>query len=103
MISWLKWLCIGLISLLLVIFIAMNRQPITLSLFPLPYELVLPTYLFITLFFLSGYLVAWLLGSIRHFRDIQRLRQAERRVAALENETEGLKLKAQESTLLLRR
>jgi len=82
----LRWVLIGLLALILVIFAIDNRQVITLSLWPLPFELSTGLYLVVLLAlllgFLLGELVAWMNG--RRWRREARLKA--RRVEELERE-----------------
>lgn len=87
-----KWLVILLVTLALIVFAVVNRSVVTISLFPLPYEMALPLYLFVLIFFLCGFCIAWLLVSARRAGDAMTARRYKRRIDALENELRGLRL-----------
>ncbi len=92
MISLFKWLFLLLLTALLVLFAVVNRHDMLISLYPLPYQLELPVYLFVAFFFFIGFIIAWLLITIRHTGDALALRKSRKRVEALENELRGLRI-----------
>ena len=91
MVYYFKLLLITTITLLLVAFCVANRHVITLSFFPIPYELSLPTYLFTIILFLLGYAVSSLFASIKRAKQSYALSKKERTITALQNEVSGLK------------
>lgn len=72
---YISWILTIPLTLIVVSFALSNRQPVTLSLWPLPFELQAPLYLAVLvavlLAFLTGGLVAWLSGH-RHRRLARR-------------------------------
>lgn len=91
MLFYLKLLLLATITLLLVLFCVVNREAVELSLFPLPYTIALPTYLFTLLFLVIGYSIAALIGSSKRLSQTFRLKRQSKRLDALENEVQGLK------------
>jgi uncharacterized integral membrane protein len=79
-------LIVVIAAIVLAVFAISNRVNVALHLWPLPGAIELPLYLLILatllLGFLVGQIVAWIAG--RHWR--RELRQANRRIAALETE-----------------
>lgn len=92
MASLFKWLIILLLTLALIVFAVMNRGLLNISLFPLPYEISLPIYLFVLIFFLTGFGMAWLMLSARRAGDGINSRRYKRKIDALENELRGLRM-----------
>jgi len=92
MVVFFKWLFLLLLTLLLVVFIVVNRHSVAISLFPLPYEVQLPAYLFVLIFFLCGFFMSWLFMSTRRTTSSLALKQCKKRIEALENELRGLRL-----------
>jgi putative membrane protein len=82
----LRWVLIGLVALILVVFAVANRDTITLTLWPMPVALDAPVYLVVLLTlligFLLGELVAWMYGA----RWRREARRSARRVTELERE-----------------
>jgi putative membrane protein len=68
-----------------------NRQPVTFSLFPLPYTAEMPVFALVLLSFMLGALVAGLIATLSFLRSKVELSMAKRHVAALENEVGGLR------------
>ena len=82
----LRWVLIGIVALLLIVFAVDNRQLVSLSLWPLPLELNTGLYLVVLLTLLAGFflgeLVAWMNG--RRWR--REARRSAKRVEELERE-----------------
>jgi putative membrane protein len=80
------WAAVAVAAVLLMLFAVSNRAPVSLGLWPLPFDLELPLYLLALggLFagFVIGILGGWLAG---HGRRVE-LRRSRRRIAALERE-----------------
>ena len=85
------WLVTAPIALVLVVFAVSNRAEVTVTLWPLPFEL--QTWLFLVVLvalfvgFLIGGFVVWI-GSLRRRREA---RQQARRIEMLEREMAGLR------------
>ncbi|TDQ82142.1 putative integral membrane protein [Dongia mobilis] len=79
--SRLVWIVTAPIAILVVLFAVMNRAEVTLSLWPFPWEITAPLFLFtlgaIVFGFLFGSLVTWISGG----RARQKLRLAQRELA----------------------
>lgn len=87
----LVWIITLPIALLVILFALMNRQEVTLSLWPLPWEIGAPLFLFtlgaIVFGFLFGAVVAWVSGGATR----QRLRAVRREMEAARDELAALK------------
>lgn len=83
------WVAV-LLTLLLVLFAIVNREFITVSLFPLPYELELPKFLIAILCFGAGVLVGGMMMSLKLSRALRVSHRSHQRAIALENELKSL-------------
>lgn len=88
----LRYAVIALATLAAIVFSVSNRQPATVSLFPLPYEAELPTFLLALLFFSAGVLTAGTLTWRRVASSRRRQRVQSRELNALRDELTGLRL-----------
>lgn len=73
-------------------FAVVNREPVTISIIPLPYEVTLPLSFLALAIFVLGICIGYafsLSGSYRAYRQIKRER---RKNAALESEVESLRV-----------
>lgn len=90
------WIVTVPIALLIILFALMNRQQVALSLWPLPWDIVAPLFLFtlgaIVFGFLFGALTAWFSGGATR----QKLRAAHR--ALSETRDELARVKRQQAT-----
>jgi putative membrane protein len=72
------WIVTLPVALLVILFALMNRQEVSLNLWPLPWDIAAPLFLFtlgaIVFGFLFGALATWLSGGTtrRHLRETQR-------------------------------
>src|SRR6185437_2762540 len=85
-----RWTLIGILVLILIVFAVSNRQPIALSLWPLPIELNTRLYLVVLLTLLVGFLVGELVAWLNGRRWRREARRNARRVAELERELAAL-------------
>lgn len=94
----LVWIITLPVALLVILFALMNRQEVTLSLWPLPWDIAAPLFLFtlgaIVFGFLFGALAAWVSGG--HTR--QKLRAANRALADKQDELAILKRQQSSAT-----
>lgn len=81
----LKTLLFSFLLLLLVTFMVVNRQQVTVSFYPLPFEIETRVFLVIILFFLLGMLVGFLAfsksmitKSISNFKDKSKIKKLEK-------------------------
>jgi uncharacterized integral membrane protein len=86
----LRWILIGLLALILVVFAINNRQPIALGLWPLPLELNTKLYLVVLLTLLVGFLIGELVAWLNGRRWRREARRNARRVEELERELAAL-------------
>ncbi len=91
--SWLLRLALLAIA---VAFCVVNRDDMTVSFYPLPYEVALPKFLFALLVFTLGLLAGSTLNSLRLIKAKRSLKERERKIAAQENELSGLRTDARQ-------
>ncbi len=91
-----KLTLIILLLLIVVVFTVSNRGDVVLSLYPLPYEIALPTYLFFLLTLTVGYMVGTFFGSMHSFRHKRIAKKEHQKVEALQEEVAALR--ARENT-----
>lgn len=90
-----RWLKRALALLLLVACVLLavsNREEVTVSLFPLPYEATLRLFILIILCFAGGALAGWLTASRKLLKQMRLLSELRARNDALENEREAAAL-----------
>jgi len=87
-----KLLFLAAVALGFVVFSVDNRQAITISFFPLPYSAEMPVFLFAIACFIPGALTAGVITSSGLYQVKRQHKFAQRRVAALENETRTLQV-----------
>ena len=85
-----------LILLVVVAFTVSNRGDVDLSLYPLPFEISLPTYLFFLLTLATGYLWGNLTNGLSTFRHKRMAKKEGAKVDALKQEVSSLR--AQQAT-----
>lgn len=89
--SRLAWIITLPIALLVILFALMNRQEVVLSLWPLPWEIGAPLFLFtlgaIVFGFLFGSIVAWVSGGATR----QKLRAVRRELESARDELAALR------------
>ena len=87
-----KFLVCAVITIFLVVFCAVNRLPVSLNLFPFPYILEFPLFIF-ALFCVSIGVVFGGFSSWCYLRKTRRtLRNSVARMEALENEIKSLRI-----------
>ena len=91
MLSIFRWLLVLLFSVILILLAVANRHDVTLSSYPLPYEITLPVYLFVLVFFLAGFAMATLTKSLFALKKGHDIRKQKQQIEALRNEVEGLR------------
>jgi uncharacterized integral membrane protein len=84
--KFLRWVLIGLIALILIVFAVANRDTITLTLWPLPIALDAPIYLVVLLTLLVGFLVGELAAWMNGARWRREARRRAKRIEELERE-----------------
>jgi uncharacterized integral membrane protein len=63
-----------------------NHASIELTLFPLPYSLSIPVFLFAILIFVLGMLLGWAMARFKFFKILRHHKKDLSRIHALENE-----------------
>ncbi len=81
-----KWTGLALAAGFVLLLAVNNREPVKVSLFPLPYEATMPLFLMIILFFLGGIFAGGLVMSLKTLRIAGMLRRQRTRNNAVENE-----------------
>jgi uncharacterized integral membrane protein len=103
----LVWIITAPIAIAVVLFAVVNRAPVALSLWPFPWEIEAPLFLFtlgaIVFGFLFGAVVTWVSGGTAR----QKLRAAQRELAQAQGElararSEMTELKRQSATMTAR-
>jgi putative membrane protein len=86
----LKLLLIALVTIIFVDFAIVNRQALTISLYPLPYEATLPAFLFAMLCFILGSIIGWLTISLRLAQTRRLAKTEHKQVVALQTEIQAM-------------
>ena len=89
-----------LLLLVVVLFTISNRGDLTLSLYPLPFEISLPTYLFFLLTLASGYLLGMLSNGISTIRHKNTAKKSRIKADALSQEVASLRSQQQTSSAI---
>lgn len=76
-----------------IIFAASNHDAVTLALFPLPYDIILPKFLFAILCFLAGAMIAGVAVSLKTSDEQRQFKKQRRKIAAMEEEIKIIKAK----------
>lgn len=87
-----------LILLAVIVFTVSNRGDVNLSLFPLPYEVGLPTYLFFLMTLLLGYVLGAFSNGMKTFQHKREAKKEHRKVEALNQEVSALRAKEATAT-----
>lgn len=93
-----KLIIIAVITVAFVMFAVVNREVITITLFPFPYSADMPKFLLVAASFGLGILTAGIALGARSARSRRLYKSEHKRVMALQNELEGFKAE-QSSTL----
>jgi uncharacterized integral membrane protein len=91
MVSYVKSILFWLLLALFLAFAIDNRTSVQLSLFPLPYTASMPLFLLAILCLALGAVLGGLAVSSRAMRARRKEHDAQKRIAALENELAALK------------
>lgn len=79
----------------MIIFAVSNRNAVTVSLFPLPYELQIPLFLLALVAFAGGVIAAWLSVSLKLSRIKHLSHRAQKKIVALENQIKATRIETQ--------
>jgi uncharacterized integral membrane protein len=90
----LTWLVRILVCAVVITLCVVNRDAMTLSFFPLPYEITLPKFLFALLLFALGLLFGITRNSLKLLGARRKATREHRRTAALEEEIAALRTEA---------
>lgn len=88
----LRLIIVLLLAALALLIAASNTETVSVSLFPLPYELMMPKYLLMLAMLILGVAMGWLTTFSHTLRWRARWREQSRRTDALHNELSTLKL-----------
>lgn len=91
----LKMLVAIFVTTLFVLFAVVNREFISISLFPLPFELELPKFLVAIICFSAGLLVGGIVMSLQLGKAKRLYKQEHKQVVALQNELKGTQAEQQ--------
>ena len=86
-----KWFILIILGIVLLVFMLSNRGAVTISLYPLPYEIDMPLFLVFVAVFLLGLFFGGIVGRWRGFALRHRLKEAELRISALKKEVAATK------------
>lgn len=87
----LKWIIVVMCSAVLITFALVNRQWVTLHLFPLPFEMDIPVFLLVFLLLMIGALMGGVSGLYYTLSCYKKLKALALRNTGLEQEIAGLK------------
>ena len=79
------------IIIIAVVFAVSNRGKIDITIFPLPYAMSMPLFLFAIIMFALGLLTAWFISRISLFGYRKLNKGFEKRIDALQNEISALR------------
>lgn len=88
---YIKYFLLIAITAVFVDFSIVNRETVSLSLFPLPYSATLPQFLLVIICVVLGVLMGGISASLAHFKTKHKLKQQKQKNAALENEVKALR------------
>jgi putative membrane protein len=91
MLRFLKLFPLLLLAAVFAAFAIENRTAVSLSLFPLPYNVDMPVFLLAMLCFMFGAFLAGLVATMKFYRSKMQFLAMKRKVDALENEVGGLR------------
>ena len=92
------WLVIAVV-VLFIVFAAVNREFVDISLFPLPYIVKIPKFLMAIICFGAGLLVGGIVMSLKLARMIRMAKKEHQHVMALQNEVTSLHNERQHAQL----
>lgn len=81
---------VALVAVLFSVFAIVNRDMVSISLFPLPYTADMPKFILVIACFALGLLAGWLAVGMSGARHKRELKAQQRHVAALRNEVSAL-------------
>lgn len=86
-----KFFLIFIISIIFIIFCVVNREVISLDLFPLPYSIRVPVFMLFLLSIAVGAIITGLMLNIQIFRMRHLVKNTRQRMQAVENENKSLR------------
>lgn len=87
-----RWCAGVLLCTAFIVLFVNNRERMTIDVFPLPYIVEFPKYLYALFFVGLGLLLGWLITARSYWRVKGINKQMTQKIAALENELAGLKV-----------
>lgn len=88
-----KLFLLAALAVWFVVFAAGNHDPVQVSLFPLPYEISLPEFMFAIVCFVGGVLVTTVALGLKNSHERIQFRQERKKSAALQEELQLVKAK----------
>jgi lipopolysaccharide assembly protein A len=90
-IKFIKVIFYALLTILGIVFAVGNREKISVSLFPLPYEISIPLFIFTIIIFIMGILTGWFLTRLKVSKTLYNNKKDKAKIGALENEVAAIK------------
>ena len=97
----LYWLATALVALVCVVFAVSNRAGVTLTFWPLSFDLAAPLYLVVLLALLAGFLVGLLVAWVWSWGARRVARQRARRIEALERDLAASEQRAKSTAVVV--
>jgi uncharacterized integral membrane protein len=86
-----RWLVTAPLALVLVVFAVSNRETVSVTFWPTPFEIDMPLYLVVLAALLLGFLLGQFIAWINGGKKRREARDKARRVRELESEVENLR------------
>jgi uncharacterized integral membrane protein len=94
-----RWLVTAPLALVLAVFAISNRETVSVTFWPTPFEIDMPLYLVVLAALLLGFLIGQFAGWINAGKHRRNAREKTKRVRDLESEVETLRGKKPEPPL----
>lgn len=88
---WIKWGILILLGCILLAFALSNREYVTVSFFPFPYEISLPFFVMLLATLGAGVVLGWTVSSRQNVHLKQQLKKQDLQVKAKEKEMSAMK------------
>ncbi len=86
-----RWIMLGTLSVLVLVFALSNRQKVGVSFFPFETSLELPLYVIFFITLMVGVFLGGIFTLIEKLKEILMLRKKDQTINALKNEVEALR------------
>ncbi len=98
--GFIKFFLVTIISIILIAFCAVNRTSVAISLFPLPFMIDIPVFIFALICMALGIIIGGITTNIKLLQNKILLKQNKKRMEALENENKILRSEQEYSKTL---